>query len=275
MDGGLQVGMWMTAASLIGIWQWYRCGLRRMWGAPAPWLLAALFVATALCRCTGAFALLLMGLAVLWVTARTNSKLALICLMLIVPTYIGLRSTALWDGEPVTSMAKLFSTDRAASLKFRFDNEDILAAKARLQPFFGWGSWGRNRVHDEWGRDLSTTDGLWIIEFGRHGFAGLLSWLIAMILPLTLLICRFTAKRLASAEFGPVLALGVLITLYAIDCLVNAMINPVFMLAGGGVITVALSSHRIREAAMLDGSLRDKDTMADGVPPRRLHPGYA
>jgi hypothetical protein len=216
-----------------------------------------------------------MGLAVLWVTARMNTKLALICLVLIVPTYIGLRSTALWDGEPVTSMAKVVSKDRAASLKFRFDNEDILAAKARLQPFFGWGSWGRNRVHDEWGRDLSVTDGLWIIEFGRHGFAGLVSWMIAMILPLTLLIRRFTAKRLASAEFGPVLALGVLITLYAIDCLVNAMINPVFMLAGGGVISVALSSHRIRESAMVEGSLRDKDAMADSVPPRRLHPGYA
>jgi hypothetical protein len=160
-------------------------------------------------------------------------------------------------------------------LKFRLDNEDMLAAKALRQPWFGWGSWGRNRVHDEWGKDLSVTDGLWIIEFGRHGFAGLLNWMMMMIMPLALLTCRYSARRLTSAEFGPALALAVLVTMYAIDCLVNAMINPVFMLAGGGVITFALASHRQRQPVMSDGSARPKDSLADSVPPRRLHPGYA
>jgi hypothetical protein len=53
------------------------------------------------------------------------------------------------------------------------------------------------------------------------------------------------------------------------------MINPVFMLAGGGVITFALASHGLREPAMPDGSARSKDFLADSVPPRRLHPDYA
>ena len=64
-------------------------------------------------------------------------------------------------------------------------------------------------------------------------------------------------------------------TVYAIDCLVNAMINPMFMLAGGGVITFALASRGLREPIMPDGSARSIDSLADGVPPRRLHPGYA
>ena len=45
----------------------------------------------------------------------------------------------------------------------------MLAAKAMRRPVFGWGGWGRSRVHDEWGTDLSITDGLWIIQFGQLG----------------------------------------------------------------------------------------------------------
>jgi hypothetical protein len=67
-----------------------------------------------------------------------------------------------------------------------------------------------------------------------------------------------------------------MVTLYAIDCLVNAMINPVFMLAGGGVVSFALASRGLRETVATDGAARTRnDSMADSVPPRRLHPGYA
>lgn len=275
MDGGLQVGMWMAGASLIGIWQRKTGAFKRLWGVSATWLVLGLVITTVLCRATGALALLGLSLAVMWTTWRMNSRLALVCLVMIAPTYIALRSTALWHGEPVIYLAKMVSPDRAESFKFRLDNEDILAAKALQQPWFGWGSWGRNRVHDEWGNDVSVTDGLWIIEFGRHGYAGLLNWLLAMIMPLALLTRRFSARRLTSVEMGPALALAVLVTVYAIDCLVNAMINPMFMLAGGGVITLALASRSLREPVMPDGSASSTDTLADSVPPRRLHRGYA
>jgi hypothetical protein len=275
MDGGLQVGMWMTAASLVGIWQYKTGALRRMWGISAIWLIVALVITTILCRATGALVLLTAGLAVMSLTWKMKSRYALICFLMIVPAYIGLRSTNLWKGEPVISLAKSVNVERAESLKFRLDNEDLLARKALQQPWFGWGGFGRSRVHDEWGKDLTITDGLWIIEFGRHGFAGLLNWMIMMIMPLALLTRRYSARRLTSAECGPALALAVLVTMYAIDCLVNAMINPVFMLAGGGVITFALASQGLRERAMPDGSARTKDSVADSVPPRRLHPGYA
>ena len=96
-----------------------------------------------------------------------------------------------------------------------------------------------------------------------------------MILPLALLTRRYSARQLTIAELGPVLALAVLMTLYSVDCLVNAMINPVFMLAGGGVVTFALAAQGLREPAAPDSSARTrKDSAADSVPPRRLHPGY-
>jgi hypothetical protein len=170
----------------------------------------------------------------------------------------------------------MVNNDRAESLKFRLNNEDMLAAKAMRQPWFGWGSWGRGRVYDKWGNDISITDGLWIIEFGRHGYAGLLSWLVAIMMPLALLTWHYPARRLASAELAPALVLAILVALYAIDCLVNAMINPVFMLAGGGVVSFALAPQNLRESAMPSGSMQSRsDSMADSVPPRRLHPGYS
>ena len=275
MDGGLEVGMWMTAASLVGIWQWKTGALKRLWGVSAAWLIGALLVTTFLCRATGALALLALGATALWATWRMNSRLALVGLIVIVPAYIGVRSTGLWHGEQVVSLAKMINSDRAASLKFRFDNEDLLAAKALRQPWFGWGSWGRNRVHDEWGNDVSVTDGLWILEFGQRGFAGLLCWMAAMIMPLALLIRRHSARGLASVEFAPALSLAILTTLYAIDCLVNAMINPVFMLAGGAVTSFALAQIKA-PIASLDEQFRDSPDNArpQSIPPRRLYPDH-
>jgi hypothetical protein len=276
MDGGLQVGMWMATASLVGIWMRKTRALKRIGGFSAAPLVVVLLATAFLCRATGALVLLVMGLAVMWVTWRLSTKWALVGLLLIAPSYVATRSTALWNGEPVLSLAKMVDNDRAESLKFRLNNEDMLAAKAIRQPWFGWGSWGRGRVYDKWGNDISITDGLWIIEFGRHGYAGLVSWLAAIVMPLALLTWRYPARRLASAELAPALVLAILVTLYAIDCLVNAMINPVFMLAGGGVVSFALASQSLRDSVMPNGSTRSRsDSMADSVPPRRLHPGYA
>ena len=50
--------------------------------------------------------------------------------------------------------------DRAGSVQFRLDNENMLAKKAMQQPLFGWGGWNRARVFDESGNDLTVTDGV-------------------------------------------------------------------------------------------------------------------
>jgi hypothetical protein len=275
MDGGLQVGMWMTAASLCGIWLWKTGTLKRLWGVSVEFLLVPLLITTVLCRATGALALLVMGLAAMWLCSEMKSRWVLALLLMIAPVYLCLRSTAIWNGEPLTTMAGWAGPDRAGSLQFRFTNEDMLAAKAMRRPVFGWGGWGRSRIYDEWGTDRSITDGLWIIEFGQLGVVGLISCFVALLAPLTLLTRRFPAPRLTSAQLAPALSLGVLVCLYAIDCLPNAMINPVFMLAGGAVTSFALASQGVREKVIGDGSSRArKDSLSDSVPPRRPYPSF-
>ena len=73
-------------------------------------------------------------------------------------------------------------------MKFRFMNEDLLAAKAMQRPVFGWGGWGRSRVFsEETGEDLTVTDGLWIIILGSSGFFGLITLMSMLLLPAILL----------------------------------------------------------------------------------------
>src|ERR1043165_9938399 len=43
MDGGLQVGLWMTAASLIGIWLRKTGALKKLWGLSAATIIVGLF----------------------------------------------------------------------------------------------------------------------------------------------------------------------------------------------------------------------------------------
>ncbi len=69
-----------------------------------------------------------------------------------------------YDGRSIADFVEQnVSADRANSLRHRLNNEDMLLSRAFESPLFGWGGWGRNRVYDENGKDLTVTDGLWII----------------------------------------------------------------------------------------------------------------
>jgi hypothetical protein len=119
----------------------------------------------------------------------------------------------------------------------------MLAAKALQQPLFGWGGWGRARVYNEQGEDISVTDGLWIIALGQNGVIGLAALTVALLLPGILLFTRMPAARWTSGELAPIAALVVLLSLYMIDNLFNGMVNPVFALAAGSASGFCASGY--------------------------------
>ena len=80
--------------------------------------------------------------------------------------------------DTVVELAESIDADRAHSIKYRFDNEDILLAHGRDRFWFGWGGWGRNRVYNDAGVDVSVTDGKWILSFGQFGFFAPWLWLV-------------------------------------------------------------------------------------------------
>src|SRR5690606_38611902 len=108
-DSGLQLGMWMTSATLIAGWRWYRGIWRATWGVSAGWLLAAMILTTILCRSTGALLLLIIGLTVLAFTTVFNSRLAFVGLLLLCPIYMGVRVAGEWGWQLAVAAASLIS----------------------------------------------------------------------------------------------------------------------------------------------------------------------
>ena len=185
MKDGLQLSMWMVVASLVWLLAVVAWPAPTVYAPRAGILLAALLVTTLLTRSTGALLLFVVGIAALVSAKTTRSRLPIIALLLVPPVFIGVRTTGEFGWEPMVDAARLMSDDRARSLEGRFVNEDLLMTKAFQRPMFGWGGWGRNRVYDEYGKDLTVTDGRWIIELGQRGFVGLLSLFALLLLPLS------------------------------------------------------------------------------------------
>ena len=163
---GLELGMWMTASSLTAVWLW-RCGSLRQLGrySVGIWFLPVLLITTFFCRATGAFILLIVGLSILWLCTQFGSKLLFCAFLLVPPLYYAVRIPNYWSGNELVEFIDTYiSKERAGSLAFRFEKETLLTKRAMLQPVWGWGGWGRNRVVDEeTGRDIAPTDGMWVI----------------------------------------------------------------------------------------------------------------
>lgn len=269
LQHGLAVALWMVWASLIAIWLWWRGGARRLWGISAGWAALALLCTAVLCKSAGALLLLAAGLAALTASRWLRTGVPLLCLLLVPPVYAAARMTAVWDpGSTVRLFATVMGEDRAQSFAFRLQNEEILIDRARQRPLVGWGGWGRGRVHDpDTGRDVSITDGLWIITLGQNGIVGFGALFGALLLPAFLLVSRRRPGSWDSSGGAAQSALAVLCVLFAIDSLMNAMPNPVFILTVGGLTGFAGSQRQRQGARQPVPTSLDPSPSRDGLVP--------
>jgi hypothetical protein len=244
LRNGLELGMWMTSGALLGYWLWATGSLKKLGKLPFGLLVLALLGTTFLCKSTGSLALLVAAIGMYFTMKWTKCRWPAILLLLAAPCYMGVRASGLWSGSEATSLVKaVLNERRAESLQTRIDNEDMLTAKALQQPAFGWGGWGRSRVFDEESeKDISITDGMWVIAIGTNGLVGLTALYTALLMPLLLLIKRFPAPYWRDPALAPVASMTVLLGLYSLDSLANAFVNPVYLLALGG-LTGALGTR--------------------------------
>jgi O-antigen ligase len=128
-----------------------------------------------------------------------------------------------------------FDKERADSLKTRFTNEDALVNKAFDRPLFGWGGWGRNRVTDRTGKDVSITDGWWVIVLGDRGLVGLVALGGLLLLPVARFAFSWPADTWHTTPVAPVAACAVTLALWATDSLFNAMVLPLYLVMAGGL----------------------------------------
>ncbi len=154
-------------------------------------------------------------------------------LVLIALLYPSMSIMNVFPHQTLMGWAESVSAERAESLGFRFKNEDMLLNHARQRLFFGWGGWGRNRVHnEETGDDISVTDGKWIITFGVFGWLGFIAEFGLLALPVFRAVSVFKwAKTQQEKTFLSAHAL--LIGIVMLDQLPNASLAPWLWLVAG------------------------------------------
>jgi len=241
MSHGLVLAMFMATVTLIAIWLWQSKTIKEVWGQPIIAWVAILVVTFVLLKSSGAYGYLIYGLVILFVAKWTRLNFPLILLMVLCVYYLYLGVIGSFSGAEVSDwLAKNYSAERAQSLQFRFENEELLRAKALERPLFGWGGWGRNRVYDyDWKGelvDISVTDSYWIIVFGVNGIYGLVTFTLALLNPVFIFaVFRYPAKTWLHPKVGPAAALSVSLVLFFLDSLLNVGFNPTFPLICGGL----------------------------------------
>ena len=244
MQHGLMLGLFLASATLIAWWLWRTGARRTLGGRPFSWVVAVLMATTLLCKSTGAIVLLAAGIAVLEGTRKLRNGVLVLVLMAIPPAYCAARVSG-WTGEALVHLAEeAINADRADSLMFRIRMEDLLIDKALERPALGWGRFGGSRVVDPSGKDITVTDGLWIILLGITGYAGLISLGLGIALPVYYLLRRYPARFWGDPRLAPAAALGVVLLLTSIDNLLNAMTMPLFPATAGALAALAMAPAR-------------------------------
>ena len=208
-----------------------------------------LFVVLVLCKSIGAlvYAVLLVPL-VLLLNQRWLFRLA-VAMALLALSYPILRSAGHIPAEDLVGLAARFSAERAQSLDFRFTNEAALLEHAFRKPWFGWGGYERNLMHDIWtGRVATIADGRWVIVLGMFGWAGYVGEFGILALPLILLWWE-SRYRPVGALAAPLGALAVIHGVNMVDMLPNATLTPLTWLIAGALLGHAemLAAERRRE----------------------------
>jgi hypothetical protein len=172
---------------------------------------------------------------VLFASPKAQIRVALV-FALIAVTYPMLRNFQLVPLDWILAQAESYSPDRAQSLGFRFNNEQILLERAAEKDLFGWGGWGRNLIrHSETGQILSIPDGRWIIVFGTFGWVGYIAEFGLLALPVFLL-SRYMRADLAGRISPHAVPLTLMLAITLIDMLLNATLIPFTWMLAGAVL---------------------------------------
>jgi hypothetical protein len=240
MQHGLALAAFLGTAVVCGYWLWRSGAVRTVWGLPTYFPLAVLSGTFFIARSFGALVLTVGALVGLSVVRHIGlGKTAAVLLAIAPVVYMGGRVTGLVSGDALTSAAATVSSERSASLRFRLNNENLMIDHSMNRPLLGWGGWGRGRVFDDAGQDVTVTDGLWIITLSGNGLYGLAGITMVLVLPGLLLLWRIPGRSWRHPAAAGAVALATVVLLHMVDNLFNAMINPVYLLAAGGIATVA------------------------------------
>ncbi len=234
----LQHGLWVAFFTLMAL----LASLAMLREAPAEGrpkaalILMYLFYMVLVCKSAGPL-VYLVSLSPLLIFAPTRVQILVAALMAaLVIVYPILRGAHLVPIDRILDFASALSADRAYSLQFRIDNEELLLARAQERPWFGWGGYGRNFMHNPISGEMSNiADGLWIITLGMNGWLGYLAEFGLTALPL-LALAREVFVRHGVVIARTTAALALILAANLVDLLPNATHIPFTWLMAGALL---------------------------------------
>lgn len=230
----------MALIAAIGLWRMRE----RTFALPVALFIPYLAIVLVLNKSVGAVALVLL-IAPLIVFLRPRRFVTIAFgVALVIAAYPMVRGAEILPLQGMVQTIEQISPERAQSLKTRVDNEDMLLHRAMLKPWFGWGSYGRNRVLvvTSWGAttDISVTDGTWILAVGISGWLGY----IACFGLLTYPFWRAFRIRRAGLPMATV-TLVAMHLLNLLDLIPNSSLRPVTWLVAGALASMTAASVRL------------------------------
>ena len=241
-------GIWaafFTLICVISAMALWRAEMRGKWKRYA-FATGYLFLLLIACKTLGPMIFMVLLTPLVWFLGMRSQLQIAAVLGVLAVAYPILKGAELIPTDMMLEQAAKVSEERAGSLRFRFDNEDMLLERAAEKPYFGWGSWGRNHIHNQIdGTIQSVTDGRWIITIGVYGWFGYIAEFGLLALPLFLLWRETTYldRRKISPFIGPI---GLLLGANMIDMLPNATLTPMTWLLSGALLGHAERLKQIR-----------------------------
>ena len=243
-------GLWVAFFCMTAVVAAYALWRADTGGSRWKYLVAALYLTAiiVMAKSLGALIFVVMLVPLVVFLGPVNQIKIAILIGLLATAYPILKGAGAVPQDRLLEAAASIDPDRAASLQFRFDNEQVLLDRAYIKPVFGWGSWGRNHILDPVsGNILTVTDGRWIIVIGVYGWVGFLAEFGLLVLPLCLLWREAIAAR--QIPVSPFIApLSLILAINILDMIPNATLTPLTWMVAGALTGYAeqLRAERLR-----------------------------
>ncbi|MCS6760301.1 MAG: hypothetical protein MO852_16260, partial [Candidatus Devosia euplotis] len=211
---------------------------RRLLGRfKAAHLQLVLFVTLILCKSKGALVFAVCSSAMLLFGSMGLRRWAAMIIVSIAMLYPVLRGYEIFPANDIVEFIEGIDPDRAQSLGFRFFHEEQLMNRAFERPVFGWGEYSRWRVRDEAGRDISVTDGTWVIMLGRGGIV--LYVLVFSMFWIPVYAAFKKLKTLRTRDAHMLSGLALMVAFHAADLLPNSLMDLLPLVWAGALMSIS------------------------------------
>jgi len=254
MQHALMVSLWMAATTTTIFWLWRAKVITHLKGIPLSLGVLAMIVTTILCKSASGVIALAFGIGSYFLFRLLKSTKPFRLVVLLIPCYMLLRIIGGIEATVIENQAnRVFDSDRISSLAIRLKQEDLFIDKMLQQPQFGWGymsrAWPRLGEDEEGRKAIGMIDALWLIVVSTRGLVGLAAMTAMMLVGPWQALSRLRQKSQHPPDSFPreiPMVLSLVVLLFMIDCLVNGMINPAYILVSGALLGWSMEHGKAR-----------------------------